>query len=181
MYDSHYEGAEAAANYVRRWRTLQGLIDERRYQEVLAQLEYQSGQAEVWRDAVVNWFLKTSGIPDEKGRAGKHPGRVEAESMQLEGYAPVPVTPWEAASGGTAVSCPMARCAARFVFQGSAGRHDIRVRYFDQNNGAARFRHFGERQPSRSVDSFGSFAHTEDRRHVFFAENRARSGAQTRR
>jgi alpha-glucuronidase len=140
LYDSHYEGAEAAANYVLQWRKLQGFIDDRRYQEVLAQLEYQASQAEVWRDAVVNWFSKTSGIPDEKGRAGKHPGRVEAESMQLEGYTPVPVTPWEAASGGVAVSCAIARCAARFVFEGSPGRHDIRVRYFDQNNGAAQFR-----------------------------------------
>jgi alpha-glucuronidase len=140
LYDSHYEGAEAAANYVREWQKLQGLIDEQRYQEVLAQLEYQAGQAEVWRDAVVNWFLKTSGIPDEKGRAGKHPGRVEAESMQLEGYTPVPVNPWEAASGGMAVSCPISKCTARFVFEGSAGRHEVRIRYFDQNNGAARFR-----------------------------------------
>ena len=140
LYDSHYEGAEAAANYVRQWRKLQGLIDERRYQEVLAQLEYQAGQAEVWRDAVVNWFLKTSGIPDEKGRAGKHPGRMEAESMQLEGYIPVPVTPWEAASGGAAVACAISRCAAHFVFEGSTGRHEVRIRYFDQNNGAARFR-----------------------------------------
>ena len=115
-------------------------MDEQRYREVLAQLEYQAGQAEVWRDAVVNWFLKTSGIPDEKGRAGKHPGRVEAESMQLEGYAPVAVTPWEAASGGIAVSCAISRCAASFVFDGSPGRHDVRVRYFDQNNGAAQFR-----------------------------------------
>jgi len=147
LYDSHYEGAEAAGNYVRQWRKLQGLIDERRYQEVLAQLEYQAGQAEVWRDAVVNWFLKTSGVTDEKGRAGKHPGRVEAESMQLEGYTPVPVNPWEAASGGMAVSCAIARCAARFVFngsgpgrEGSPGRHEVRIRYFDQNNGTARFR-----------------------------------------
>jgi alpha-glucuronidase len=140
LYDSHYEGAEAAANYVRQWRKLQGLIDERRYLEVLAQLEYQAGQAEVWRDAVVNWFLKTSGIPDEKGRAGKHPGRVEAESMQLDGYTPVPVSPWEAASGGMAVSCAIARCAARFVFEGSPGRYEVRIRYFDQNNGVARFR-----------------------------------------
>ena len=140
LYDSHYEGAEAAANYVERWRKLEGLIDEPRYQEVLAQLEYQAGQAEVWRDAVVNWFLKTSGVTDEKGRAGKHPGRVEAESMQLEGYSSVPVNPWEAASGGMAASCEISRCAAHFVFQGNEGRHNVCIRYFDQNNGAARFR-----------------------------------------
>ena len=45
-------------------------MDERRYQEVLAQLEYQAGQAEVWRDAVTNWFHRTSGIADAKGRVG---------------------------------------------------------------------------------------------------------------
>jgi alpha-glucuronidase len=140
LYDLHYEGADAAENYVRRWRTLQGFVDERRYTQVLAQLEYQAGQAEVWRDAVVNWFLKTSGIADEKGRAGKHPGRVEAEDMQLEGYTAIPVTPWEAASGGMAVTCPIARCTARFVYRGDEGWHELRVRYFDQNSGAARYR-----------------------------------------
>ncbi len=181
LYDSHYEGAEAAANYVRQWRKLQGLIDERRYQEVLAQLEYQAGQAEVWRDAVVNWFLKTSGIPDEKGRAGKHPGRMEAESMQLEGYTPVPVTPWEAASGGMAVSCAISRCAARFVFKGSPGRHDIRIRYFDQNNGAARFRLLVNGELLDQWVASDRLPSAEDRRHVFFAQNRARSCAQTRR
>ncbi|HUA20267.1 MAG TPA: alpha-glucuronidase family glycosyl hydrolase [Bryobacteraceae bacterium] len=142
LYDSHYEGAEAVSNYVRMWRKLEGLIDERRYQEVLAQLEYQAGQAEVWRDAVVSWFLKESGIPDEKGRAGNHPGRVEAESMQLQRYTQISVTPWEAASAGMAVSCPISQCSARFVFEGSPGRHEIRIRYFDQNNGVARFRLF---------------------------------------
>jgi len=167
LYDLHYEGAEAAANYVRQWRKLQGLIDERRYQEVLAQLEYQAGQAEVWRDAVVNWFLKTSGIADEKGRAGNHPGRTEAESMQLEGYTPVPVTPWEAASGGMAVSCGISRCAARFVFEGSPGLHEVRIRYFDQNNGLARFRLFvngevreqwvaSDRLPTEKIDGTSS-------------------------
>ena len=60
--------------------------------------------------------------------------------MQLEGYTSVPVNPWEAASGGMAVSCAISRCVAHFVFQGSTGRHDVRIRYFDQNNGAARFR-----------------------------------------
>jgi alpha-glucuronidase len=60
--------------------------------------------------------------------------------MQLEGYTPIPVTPWEAASGGMAVTCPIMRCAARFVFRGSPGRHEVRIRYFDQNTGAARLR-----------------------------------------
>src|SRR5579864_55228 len=81
IYDSHYEGADAVARYTRAWKALQGRIDERRYREVLAQLEYQSGQAVVWRDAVTNWFQKESGIADAKGRVGNYPGRFEAEAM----------------------------------------------------------------------------------------------------
>jgi alpha-glucuronidase len=171
LYDAHYEGAEAVANYVQRWKTLEGLVDERRYTEVLAQLEYQAGQAEVWRDAVVNWFLKTSAIPDEKGRAGSHPGRVEAEALQLDGYLPVAVTPWEGASGATAVSCPLARCTARYLYQGESGWRELRIRYFDQNNGTAGYRVLlngevvdswtaADRIPSQKIDSSSSSLRT---------------------
>ncbi len=182
LYDSHYEGAEAAGNYVRQWRKLQGLIDERRYQEVLAQLEYQAGQAEVWRDAVVNWFLKTSGIPDEKGRAGKHPGRMEAESMQLEGYTPVPVNSLGSGvrrNGGLVRDCAVRR-ALRLSRQ-LPGRHDVRIRYFDQNNGAARFRILLNGELLDQWVASDRLPSAEDRRHVFFAQNRVRSCAQTRR
>ena len=60
---------------------------------MLAQLEYQAGQAEVWRDAVTNWFFRASGIADPEGRVGHYPGRFEAESMKLEGYTVRDVTP----------------------------------------------------------------------------------------
>ena len=73
---------------------------------MLQQLQYQAGQAQVWRDAVTMWFFRTSRIPDEKGRVGNYPGRTEAESMTLDGYSIVPVTPWETASGSKAVECP---------------------------------------------------------------------------
>ncbi len=140
IYDSHYEGADAVEGYVRQWRGLKGLVDERRYREVLAQLEYQAGQAEEWRDAVVGWFFKTSGIADSKGRAGKHPGRHEAESMTLAGYNITNVKPWETASGEKAVSCGAPTCSASMKYEGPAGWRAIHVRYFDQNNGAAKFR-----------------------------------------
>jgi len=58
----------------------------------------------------------------------------------LENYTAVPVAPWEAASGGTAVSCPLAQCVARFRYEGPAGWYTLRVQYFDQNNGAAQYR-----------------------------------------
>ena len=167
IYDSHYEGAEAADGYVREWTSLRGRIDDRRYQEVMAQLEYQAGQAVVWRDAVSNWFWKASGIPDAKGRVGSYPGRIEAESAKLDGYKVIDVTPWESASGGKAVECPSGRCSATFVYRGAAGVHQIRVRYFDQNNGIAHFRALvgdkvirewaaADRVPSRRIDSASS-------------------------
>ena len=167
LYDAHYEGADAVDNYIRQWETLHGRIDDRRYDEVLAQLNYQAGQAQVWRDAVNNWFFRASGIPDAKGRVGHHPGRFEAESMKLEGYTVRDVTPWEAASGGKAVSCPVARCAATLRYQGPAGWYTINVRYFDQIDGISRFRLLvggqlvdewtaADRLPTRRIDSSSS-------------------------
>jgi len=140
IYDSHYEGAEAVEGYVRAWRRLKGLVDEQRYGEVLAQLEYQAGQAEVWRDAVTNWFAKASGIADARDRVGHYPGRLEAESMALEGYAVRDVTPPEDASGGKAVACAAASCTATLRYQGEPGWYTVRVEYFDQNDGVSHYR-----------------------------------------
>ena len=167
IYDSHYEGADAVAGYVRLWKSLKSGIDERRYREVLAQLEYQAGQAVVWRDAVSNWFLKTSGIADAKGRVGHYPGRFEGESMNLEGYAVRDITPWEGASGGKGIACAAAPCGASMRFEGAPGWYTVNVEYFDQNNGVSRFRvRVGEqvidewtaadRIPTRRMDSSSS-------------------------
>jgi alpha-glucuronidase len=167
IYDLHYQGAAAAADYVRQWRSLEGRVDERRYREVLAQVEYQAGHAVVWRDAVSDWFQKTSGIPDAKDRVGRVPGRVEAESMKLDGYTPVPATPWEGASGGQAVQCGAPRCSAAFRFDGKPGWYAISVQYFDQNNGVSRFSLFvgsqlidewtaADRLPTAKIDSSSS-------------------------
>jgi len=141
VYDSHYAGAGEVNGLIREWRSVQGQVDEERYREVLAGLEYQAGAACVWRDAVCSWFLRESGIPDAQGRAGHFPNRIEAESMKLDGYQVVEVTPWETASGGKAVECPggRPRCTAHFEYQGPAGWRDFVVQYFDQNNGVSRF------------------------------------------
>ncbi|PYV16762.1 MAG: glucosiduronase [Acidobacteria bacterium] len=85
IYDLHYQGARRASEYVSEWKSLEGRVDAERYRQVLSQLEYQAGAAELWRDAVTSWFLRASGIPDAKGRVGRHPGRFEAEKMTLEG------------------------------------------------------------------------------------------------
>jgi alpha-glucuronidase len=140
IYDSHYDGAARAQTFPERWQTLRGRIDEERYQAVLTRLEYQAGHAIVWRDAACDWFLRTSGIPDARGRAGHHPGRVEAESMTLEGYAIEQVTPWETASGGKAVGCLQPACSASFRFEGPPGTYDIAVQYFDEPGGVSRYK-----------------------------------------
>lgn len=141
IYDSHYKGVEEVREYLRQWQSLRGHMDDARYSFVLTQLQYQLGHAIVWRDAVCNFFLRTSGIPDAKGRVGHYPNRVEAESMRLQGYVPLDVDPPENASGGKAVECPPTHtCTASFTFDKAAGSYDLDVQYFDQNNGMASFR-----------------------------------------
>jgi alpha-glucuronidase len=142
IYDSHYEAAEQAANLALQWITLKGRVDEERYSEVLKRLEYQAAHAIVWRDAVCNWFFQISGIADQRGRVGHYPGRIEAESMQLQGYVPFDVVPRETASGGKAVECPppAQKCSATVRFEGVAGTYELDVEYFDQNNGKSKFR-----------------------------------------
>jgi alpha-glucuronidase len=168
LYDSHYEGAAAAEAWPAEWESLKGKVDDRRFEEVLQQLQYQAGQAQVWRDAVVSWFLKESGIPDAKGRAGRYPGRMEAEAASLEGYKAMDVTPWEAASGGKGVTCPAgAKCVAKFRYEGPEGWKTIAVQYFDQPNGEAMFRisvagqaldewRATDRNPARKIDASSS-------------------------
>ncbi len=152
IYDLHYAGQETVEGYVRAWKPLSGKIDEPRFKSILAQLEYQAGQAEVWRDAVSGWFLGASGVADAKGRVGHYPGRTEAEAMTLDGYTVAAVTPSEDASGGKAVSCEARFCQASFVFgdpnaafnlkREPPAPYDMRVEYFDQNNGTAHYSAF---------------------------------------
>jgi alpha-glucuronidase len=143
IYDSHYQGAAEAAELGTEWSTLKGRVDTALFDDVRARLEYQAGHAIVWRDAIVQYFLKLSGIADERGRAGRYPGRLEAEDARLTGYKVIDVTPWEDASGGKAVSCDdslQRSCSAEWTYMGAAGRFDVAVQYFDLQGGAAKFK-----------------------------------------
>ncbi len=73
VYDSHYDGARRARDFVTQWQALRGHIDEDRYRDILSRFEYQAGQAVVWRDTICAWIFHLSGIPDEKGRIGTVP------------------------------------------------------------------------------------------------------------
>lgn len=171
IYDLHYEGAAKVEEYVSTWKSRESAVDAGRYDDILTQLEYQAGQAEVWRDAVTNWFYRESGIADEKGRVGHYPGRFEAESMMLQGYEVKDVTPWESASGGKAVECPQpASCTATMRYAGAPGKYRVRVEYFDLNRGARLQLRIGDRNadawtapgyhPARKIDGSSSTRHT---------------------
>jgi alpha-glucuronidase len=147
VYDSHYQGAAVASSYAPRWEKLRGMIDAERYAQVLSLFEYQAGHAEVWRDAVNDWFYRMSGVSDEQGRVGHHFGRVEAESATLTGYQIVDVTPSETASEGKAVVCPLRECSIRTVFRGQPGVYWIHVGYYDLRTGVSRFEVLVNREP----------------------------------
>ena len=140
VYDAHYAGAATAATYPVRWQQLHGLIDDERYGEILSLFTYQAGHAIVWRDAVDQWFARISGIPDKLGRVRHFPGRIEAESMQSNGYTPVDATPWETASNGKAVECNRPTpCTLTAKLDQPAGAYNIVVQYFDLRAGASQY------------------------------------------
>ena len=119
----------------------EGQVDPTLYDDVRARLEYQAGHAIVWRDAIVQYFLKQSGIPDAKGRAGHYPGPHGSGDARLTGYKAIDVTPWEDASGGKAVTCDPVHRAAR-----PSGPTPVRqaasmlqLQYFDLQGGVAKF------------------------------------------
>jgi alpha-glucuronidase len=68
IYDSHYRGAEHVRDFIEQWKTLQGRIDDELLVDVLQRLQYQSGQAILWRDTIRDWIFRVSGIPDGRSR-----------------------------------------------------------------------------------------------------------------
>ncbi len=141
FYDEHYQGAEDAKKLAAAWESLRGLVDEQRFDEVLARQLYQADHADVWRDSICNWFHKLSGIDDEQGRVGNHPDRLEAEDQELVGYQVTDITPWEAASGARAVQIPESKSEGtiRWKFDGNDGWYDLAVQYFDEEDGISEF------------------------------------------
>ncbi|KAH8650636.1 alpha-glucuronidase A [Tricladium varicosporioides] len=141
FYDSHYSGAETAQTFVTQWETLKGKIDESRYNDVLYRLVYQAGHSIVWRDAINGFYHNLSGIADEKGRVGSHPWRIEAESMDLEGYQTVSVEHPEMASSGMAVVTVSDSTTgdATTTIDYPSGTYDIAIGYFDLMGGRSKY------------------------------------------
>ncbi|HMP04805.1 MAG TPA: alpha-glucuronidase family glycosyl hydrolase [Lacipirellulaceae bacterium] len=142
FYDEHYDGAEQAQGFVDAWNSLVADIDEQRHREVLERLEFQAGHAVVWRDAICRWFRNKSGIDDQHQRVDNYPHRHEAEELNLTGYEPFDVTPWEAASNSRGVHLPpgVDEGVVTSTFPGPDGWYDMHVQYFDEEDGVSTFR-----------------------------------------
>ena len=133
FYNAHYGGADTAQTFVNMWESLEGKIDTQRYNDVLFRQKYQAGHSIVWRDAIVNYYHNLSGVPDDAGRVGNHPWRVEAESMALDGYEPYAVNPFEMASNTTAIvtSSNSTTGTAEAQLRFPNGTYDLAVNYYD--------------------------------------------------
>ncbi|KAK3330770.1 glycoside hydrolase superfamily [Apodospora peruviana] len=149
FYDAHYAGAATAQTFVSEWESLRGQIDSERFEHMLFRLKFQAGHSIVWRDAVNGFYYNLSGIPDELGRVGNHPYRIEAESMKLNGYAPVAVIPSETASNftGIVITSTNGRGEAATTLDVPLGRYDIAFNYFDVIGGRAHYGAFLNDKP----------------------------------
>jgi hypothetical protein len=95
-----------------------------------------------------NWLGHPMGMANLYGfgRLAWNPD-LSSEAMQLNGYALINITPWENSSGGKGVECATAQgCSAVFRFDRTPGWYGIDVEYYDQNNGASKFRVFVNNQ-----------------------------------
>jgi alpha-glucuronidase len=68
IYDTHFEGAKEAEEFLMLWSELEGLIEEEAYLRVLQRLNHQKEHAKEWRDVINSYFYRKTLIPDQYGR-----------------------------------------------------------------------------------------------------------------
>ncbi|MFF3499834.1 alpha-glucuronidase [Streptomyces sp. NPDC003247] len=68
IYDSHFEGVEETEEALRVWEGLADLVAPARHARVAERYAEQLRSAREWRDQVNSYFLRKSGVPDERGR-----------------------------------------------------------------------------------------------------------------
>lgn len=141
FYDKHYAGAQTAQNFYTQWASLKGKIDDWRWNDQLYRQAFQAGHSLVWRDAIVNWMHNNSGVADKAGRVGHHPYRIEAESMELDGYKIYNVLPFELASNWTAIvtNDNTTTGTASTTVTCESGTYNVAVNYYDQYGGDSHF------------------------------------------
>ncbi len=68
IYDTHFEGAMEAQQFLTLWEELEGLLDTEVYERTLTRFQDQKIHAAEWRDVINSYFYRKSGIADQYGR-----------------------------------------------------------------------------------------------------------------
>jgi len=68
IYDSHFAGVDGVERAIEAWSAVSPLVDQRLAERVSERFAEQLQNATEWRDQVNTYFLRKSGIPDERGR-----------------------------------------------------------------------------------------------------------------
>jgi alpha-glucuronidase len=68
IYDTHFGGEAAARQLLDTWLSLEPHLGRATFANVRGRLELQVANAREWRDIVNTYFLRKSGVPDERGR-----------------------------------------------------------------------------------------------------------------
>ncbi len=68
IYDTHFAGANEAAELLESWRSLKDRLDIGLYSQVEERLIGQAAHAKEWRDQINTYFYRKSGIGDVHGR-----------------------------------------------------------------------------------------------------------------
>lgn len=68
IYDTHFEGAEEAAQFLEQVEGLKDLLKPDVYERMIARFQHQKEHAAEWRDVINTYFYRKTGIPDGQGR-----------------------------------------------------------------------------------------------------------------
>ena len=68
IYDTHFAGVEMVDEMVEDFLTLEGKIDEKRFNRMKERFFHQKEHSREWRDQINSYFYRKTGIADEKGR-----------------------------------------------------------------------------------------------------------------
>ncbi|MCT2537017.1 alpha-glucuronidase [Aquibacillus koreensis] len=68
IYDTHFLGFEQVEGLITRWNSLEGKMDDYRFNNVKERLHMQLKNAREWRDQINTYFYRKSGVPDAKNR-----------------------------------------------------------------------------------------------------------------
>lgn len=68
VYDTHFEGVEKVEEFIERWNSLKGKINEDAFKLVCDKFNIQLKDSIEWRDVINTYFYRRTGIQDVQGR-----------------------------------------------------------------------------------------------------------------